>query len=71
MAEIKPVSTPMSTTTSLGPDEDGKIVNQREYMSMTDSLLYLTVTQSDIQFAVCLCARFHASPRASHQTTVQ
>jgi hypothetical protein len=27
MAELKPVSTPMSSTTSLGPDEDGEAVD--------------------------------------------
>jgi hypothetical protein len=27
MAELKPVSTPMSSTTSLGPDEDGETVD--------------------------------------------
>jgi hypothetical protein len=58
MAEIKPVSTPMSTATSLGPDEDGEAVDQKEYMSMIGSLLYLTVTRPDIQFAVCLCTCF-------------
>jgi hypothetical protein len=26
MADLKPVSTPMSTTMSLGPDEDGEVV---------------------------------------------
>jgi hypothetical protein len=31
MTELKPVSTPMSTTTSLSPDEDGEPVEQREY----------------------------------------
>jgi hypothetical protein len=71
MAELKPVSTPMSTTALLGPDTDGKVVEQREYRSMISSLLYLTVTRSDIQFAVGLCARFQASPRSSHQTVVQ
>jgi hypothetical protein len=30
MAELKPVSTPMSFAASLGPDEDGKAVDQRE-----------------------------------------
>jgi hypothetical protein len=40
-------------------------------MSMIGSLLYLTVTRSDIQFVVGLCAHFQASPRSSHQTTVQ
>jgi hypothetical protein len=71
MAELKHVSTPMSTAMSLGPDEDGEVVDQREYMSMIVSLLYLTVTRPEIQFAVGLCARFQASPRSSHQTTVQ
>jgi hypothetical protein len=35
---------------------------------MNGSLLYLMVTQSDIQFVICLCARFEASPRSSHRT---
>jgi hypothetical protein len=34
MAELKPVSTPMSTATSLGLDKDGKVIDQREYRSM-------------------------------------
>jgi hypothetical protein len=58
MAELKLVSTPMSSTASLGPDEDGEAVEQREYMSMIGSLLYLTVTRPDIQFIVGLCACF-------------
>jgi hypothetical protein len=71
MAELKLVSTPMSSTASLGPDEDGEAVDQREYKSMIGSLLYLTATRSDIQFVVGLCARFQASPRSSHRTAVQ
>jgi hypothetical protein len=70
MVELKPVSTPMSITTSLGPDEDGKAVDQREYRSMISSLLYLTATRPDIQFAVGLCARFQASPLSSEWTEV-
>jgi hypothetical protein len=61
MAELKPVSTPMSSAASLGPDEDGEAVDQREYRSMIGSLLYLTATRP----------RFHASPRSSHWTAVQ
>jgi hypothetical protein len=71
MAELKPVSNPMSSAASLGPNEDGETVDQREYMSMIGSLLYLTATWPDIQFTVGLCARFQASPRSSHQMTVQ
>jgi hypothetical protein len=58
MAELKPLSTPMSSVASLGPNEDGEAVDQREYMSMIGSLLYLTTSRPDIQFAVGLCARF-------------
>jgi hypothetical protein len=71
MAELKPVSTPMSSAASLGPDEDGEVVDQREYKSMIGSLLYLTATQPNIQFTVGLCTRFQSSPRSSHRTAVQ
>jgi hypothetical protein len=64
MAELKPVSTLMSTATVLDLDENGGAVDQREYRSMIGSLLYLTMTRSDIQFIVCICARFQVSPRS-------
>jgi hypothetical protein len=54
MAEVKVVSTPMSMATALDPDENDESVDQREYRSMIGSLLYLTITQPDIQFTVCL-----------------
>jgi hypothetical protein len=55
------MSTPMSMAMSLGPDEDGEVVDQRGYSSMIGSLIYLTVTQPGIQFVVCLCARYVCS----------
>jgi hypothetical protein len=58
MDDLKPLSTPMSTTIALDADEDGEPVDQKENQSMTGSLLYLTATRSDIQFSMCLCARF-------------
>jgi hypothetical protein len=71
MAELKPLSTLMSTATSLGPDEDGEAVDRREYICMVGSLLYLTATRPDIQFVVGLCARFQTSPRYSHWMAIQ
>jgi hypothetical protein len=58
MAEFKLVSTPMSLEKVLDPDENGKVVDQREYRSMIGSLLYLMVTQSDIQFTVRVLSGF-------------
>jgi hypothetical protein len=71
MVELEPVSTLISTATALDPDENHEAIDQREYKSMIGSLLYLTTTRPDIQFIVCLCACFQASPRSSHRTTVQ
>jgi hypothetical protein len=71
MTKLKSVSTLMSSTALLGPDEDGGAVDQREYRSMISSLLYLTVTRSDIQFIVGLCAHLQSFPRSSHRTAVQ
>jgi hypothetical protein len=71
MEESKAMTTPMSTTTTLDADEEGEHVDQKEYQSMIGSLLYLTAMRPDIQFSVCLCARFQASPRNSHRQAVK
>jgi hypothetical protein len=71
MTDVKPVSTLMSMTISQDPYEDGEAVDQREYRSMIGSLFYLTATQSNNQFAVCLCGCFQPSPRTSHHHAVQ
>jgi hypothetical protein len=71
MEDSKSIATSMSTTTVLDADEEGEHVDQKEYRSMIGSLLYLTTTRPDIQFSVCLCARFQASPRTSHWQAVK
>jgi hypothetical protein len=71
MDDSKPMSTLMSTTAALDVDEDEEPVDQKEYQSMIGSLLYLTATRPDIQFSVCLCARFQASLRISHRQAIK
>jgi hypothetical protein len=71
MEDSKAMTTTMSTTTALDVDEEGEHVDQKEYRSMIGLLLYLTATRPDIQFSVCLCARFQASPRTSHRQEVK
>ncbi|WVZ52334.1 hypothetical protein U9M48_003406 [Paspalum notatum var. saurae] len=82
MGDSKPMTTPMSTNTALDADEDGEAVDQKEFRWMIVSLLYLTATRigshlyltatrPDIQFVVCLCARYQASPKTSHRQAVK
>ncbi|WVZ84060.1 hypothetical protein U9M48_031136 [Paspalum notatum var. saurae] len=60
MENSKPMSTPRDTRIMLDEDEKGR-----------RSLLYLTATRPNIQFVVCLCARYQASPRMSHLQAVK
>jgi hypothetical protein len=71
MGEAKPLSTPMSTMMALDEDKEGESVDQKEYRSMIRSLLYLTATRPDIQFVVCLCARFQPRARTSHHQAIK
>jgi hypothetical protein len=48
MAELNLVSTPMSSTTSLGPDKDGESMDQREYRSMIGSHRLPPVPHNDM-----------------------
>jgi hypothetical protein len=71
MEDSKAMTTPMSTAIAFDANEEGEHMDQKEYLSMFRSLLYLMVTRPDIQFSVCLCARFQASPRTSHREAVK
>ncbi|GJX03578.1 hypothetical protein Tco_0189494 [Tanacetum coccineum] len=68
---IKIATTPIESNKSLVKDEDGVDVDVHVYMSMIGSLMYLTASRPDIMFAVCACARFQATPKASHLNAVK
>ncbi|WVZ49116.1 hypothetical protein U9M48_000497 [Paspalum notatum var. saurae] len=67
----KPMATPTDTKIALYEDGEGEAVDQREFRGMISSLLYLMATRPDIQFVICLCARYQASPRTSHHQIVK
>ena len=71
MKNLKPINASMGTSTSLDVDPEGKLVDAKQFRGMIGSLLYLTSSRPDIQFSVCLCARFQASPRESHLIAVK
>jgi hypothetical protein len=71
MDNSKSIKTPMAIIAHLDLDEEGKLVDLKLYGSMIDSLLYLTVSRSDIMFSVCMCARFQASPKECHMMAIK
>ena len=48
MGEAKPLSTHLSTTMLLDTNEEGEVMDQKEYHSMIGSVLYLMATRPDI-----------------------
>nr|GEX28427.1 putative ribonuclease H-like domain-containing protein [Tanacetum cinerariifolium] len=62
----KSTSTPIDTEKPLLKDPDGEDIDVHTYRSIIGSLMYLTSSRPDIIFAVCACARFQVTPKASH-----
>jgi hypothetical protein len=62
MKIAKPIKTPMRPNGHLDLDTGGKSVDQKVYLSMIGSLLYLCASRPDIMLSVCMCARFQAGP---------
>jgi len=58
MEVCKEIATPIATKCLIDADEAGNQVDSTKYRGLIGSLLHLTVSRLDIQFGVCLCARF-------------
>jgi hypothetical protein len=71
MQDCKSISTPMASAVLIEKNEFGIDVDNKSYQSMIGSLLYLTISRPDIHFRVCMYARYQASPKESHLTTVK
>jgi hypothetical protein len=52
MEDCEPVITPMKTSCKLSKDDDSKSTDQRKYMSMIGSLLYVTTSKPDVMQTV-------------------
>ncbi|GJS49157.1 putative ribonuclease H-like domain-containing protein [Tanacetum coccineum] len=68
---IRTATTPIESNKPMVKDEDGVDVDVHVYRSMIGSLMYLTASRPDIMFAVCACARFQVTPKASHLNAVK
>ncbi|GKA08949.1 retrovirus-related pol polyprotein from transposon TNT 1-94 [Tanacetum coccineum] len=66
-----PVDTPMVEKSKLDEDKEGKAVDLSHYRGMIGTLLYLTASRPDLQFAICMCARYQARPTEKHLHAVK
>nr|GEZ08190.1 reverse transcriptase domain-containing protein [Tanacetum cinerariifolium] len=66
-----PVDTPMMDKYKLDKDKEGKVVDPSHYRGMIGTLLYLTTSRPDLEFAICMCARYQAWPTKKHLHAVK
>ncbi|GJX26852.1 retrovirus-related pol polyprotein from transposon TNT 1-94 [Tanacetum coccineum] len=66
-----PVDTPIVEKSKLDEDKEGKVVDPSHYRAMIGTLLYLTASRPDLQFAICMCARYQASSTEKHLHAVK
>nr|GEV20328.1 hypothetical protein [Tanacetum cinerariifolium] len=66
-----PVDTLMVKKLKLDEDKEGKAVDPSHYRGMIDTLLYLTASKPDLQFAICMCAWYQARPTKKHVHAVK
>nr|GEY49569.1 retrovirus-related Pol polyprotein from transposon TNT 1-94 [Tanacetum cinerariifolium] len=65
-----PMDDPMVKKSKLDEDREGKAVYPSHYRGMIGTLLYLTASRPDLQFAICMCARYQARPTKKHDSSV-
>nr|GEX52485.1 retrovirus-related Pol polyprotein from transposon TNT 1-94 [Tanacetum cinerariifolium] len=61
-----PVDTPMVEKSKLDKDKKEKVIDPSHYHGMIDTLLYLTASRPNLQFAICMCARYQTRPTEKH-----
>nr|GEU66547.1 hypothetical protein [Tanacetum cinerariifolium] len=60
----------MVEKSKLDEDKDGKAVDPSHYRGMIGTLLYLTASRPDLQFAICMYAWYQARPTEKHDSSI-
>ncbi|GJS36172.1 putative ribonuclease H-like domain-containing protein, partial [Tanacetum coccineum] len=71
MENVRSTTTPFEATNPKSKEEPDEAVNVHLYRSMIGSLMYLTASRPDIQFAVSACSRHQVTPLTSHLNKVK
>ncbi|GKG30604.1 hypothetical protein Tco_0423092, partial [Tanacetum coccineum] len=60
------VDTPLVEKSKLDVEKEGKAIDPSYYRGMIGTLLYLTSSRLNLQYAICMCARYQARPTKKH-----
>lgn len=71
MVDAKPIGTPMSTTCSLGTNDNIPSCDSSFFCSLIRSLHYLSITRSDVAFAVNKLSQYMQAPLSIHMQALK
>jgi len=71
MEDCKEAASRIAINCLMDADKVGKQADSTKYKGSIGSLLYLTASRPNIQFSVCLWARFQSNPKVSHFKVVK
>jgi hypothetical protein len=71
LLDCKPISTPMDPNVKFKVDDDKNLEDVTMYQKMVGSLIYLTLTRSDIPYSVGVVSRYMRNPKKSHLDAVK
>jgi len=71
MQDCKPAMTPMEPGLKLSAQSSSPLVDKSLFRQLGASLIYLTATRPDINFAVSYISRFMTAPKADHWITTK
>ncbi|GKF48907.1 hypothetical protein Tco_0142158, partial [Tanacetum coccineum] len=71
METYDPVDTLMGEKSKLDEDQQGKAIDPTRYRRMIGTLMYPTSSRPNLQFVVCMCARYQAKPIKKHLHAVK
>ena len=71
MLECKPISTPMEPNAKMCEHEGKDLKDATMYRQLVGSLLYLTLTRTDISYAVGVMSRYMQNPKKPHLEAVR
>ena len=70
MTDCKSISIPLDRNVKLHPNS-GQACDTTRFRQIVESLIYLTITPSDLSYSVCLISQYMSQPKAEHLQCVQ
>lgn len=71
LANIKPIDTPMDSSSKLSKSDGEPLSNPQQYRSIVGTLQYVTLTRSELSFSINKVCQFMHNPTSEHWASIK